>query len=229
MRLTGLRLASCGAVLLVGQTAVAATKIVQVGPNGALVFAPAAVTVNVGDTVEWQWAAGFHSTTRDEAPDTWDSGAVNTPHTFSHTFTQPGTFDFYCSVHKSLGMTGTVTVRPAAVTTTTIGAASSTCTSISACEVDLGAALPAPGAAANAKQRRVAVHLQALARRAAHQLDRAVAASGARQTRLFKLAGRTLERLRTAAANAEAHGNLVVPLGPVDADLDSLESLGHGS
>src|SRR2546428_761070 len=31
--------------------------------------------------------------------------------TFEHTFTQPGTFPYYCSVHFSLGMTGTITVQ----------------------------------------------------------------------------------------------------------------------
>ena len=35
-----------------------------------------------------------------------DSGA-----TYEHTFTQAGTFPYYCSVHFSLGMTGTITVQ----------------------------------------------------------------------------------------------------------------------
>src|SRR5262249_12835428 len=36
---------------------------VLVGPGGANTFSPAAVTVNVGDTVHWVWNSDFHSTT----------------------------------------------------------------------------------------------------------------------------------------------------------------------
>ena len=237
-RSRAIRLACCAAAVLVAQLAVAATKTVQVGPNGALVFSPAAVTVDVGDTVEWQWGTGFHSTTRQGGAETWDSGAVPSPHTFSHTFTHPGTYPYVCTVHLYLGMTGTVTVRPTAVTTTTTtlargsttstttpAAASGTCATISACEAALTAALPAASTATNGKERRVARRLQNLARRATHQLDRATAASSTRRAHLMDKAIRTLERLRSVAENAASQGTLVGPLDPIDADVASLESL----
>ena len=100
---------ACGAgVLLLVQMA-AATKTVQVGPNGALVFSPSAVTVNAGDTVDWQWMTGYHSTTGQQSPETWDSGVQYAPHTFSHTFMKPGTYPYFCSVHPK--MTGKVVVQ----------------------------------------------------------------------------------------------------------------------
>jgi len=236
MRSGSIRLAACAFALLAAPPAEAATKTVQVGPNGALVFAPASVTVNVGDTVEWQWAMGFHSTTGRQGPETWDSGAVASPHVFSHTFTHAGTYPYVCTVHAAFGMTGTVIVRAAAVTTTTTpgtkpsttstipAAASGTCTSITACDAALTAVLPAMSSAMNGKERRVARRLQSLARRAGHQLDRAVAASSTRRTHLVDKAIRTLERLRSVAGNAAAQGTLVVPFGPIDADVGSLES-----
>ena len=42
---------------------------------------------------------------------------------------------------------------------------------------------------------------------------------------LRETANRTLDRLRAAADKAESHGSLAVPLGPIDADVGSLESL----
>ena len=234
MRSGCVRLASCAAVVLLAGMVGAATKTVQVGPNGALVFSPSAVTVDAGDTVEWQWGTGFHSTTRRQGPEMWDSGVVNAPHAFSHAFTQPGKYSYFCSVHQALGMTGTVTVRPTMYTTTTrptststtnTGPVSGSCTSIKACATALTSALPAPGTAKTGKQRRIARLLERLARRADHQLNGAMAANGARQAHLFKKANRTLERLRAAADRAETQGTLGVPVGPIDADVGSFVSL----
>lgn len=57
-------------------------------------------TINLGDTVTWVWVDGPHSTTA--APgqlETWDSGTNLPPFSFSHTFNQLGTFNYYCTVH----------------------------------------------------------------------------------------------------------------------------------
>jgi plastocyanin len=81
-------------------------------------FTPAMVTVRVGDTVQWNWAGGTHSTTSGACPSCnpdghWDSGVKSTGSTFSHTFTSSdlGTRPYYCTVHLTL-MTGTVQVNP---------------------------------------------------------------------------------------------------------------------
>ena len=59
-------------------------------------FVPNFINVRVGDTVTWAWSGGsLHSTTSDTGE--WDSGAHVAPFTFSHTFTQAGTFPYHCS------------------------------------------------------------------------------------------------------------------------------------
>jgi plastocyanin len=99
--------------------ALLATVMVGVGGT-ANVFTPSAITIHPGDTVEWVWQGGFHDVISVAASaEQWNSGAptgtVGT--TFDHTFTQVGTFSYYCSVHgfdkgngTAGGMSGTVTV-----------------------------------------------------------------------------------------------------------------------
>jgi len=98
------------------------THTVMVGRDG-LTFTPARLTIHVGDTVRWVWATAGHSVvsgtdgTADNqfcSPD--DTGCANPPlsnagATYHHTFANPGTFPYYCSVHFFLGMKGTITVQ----------------------------------------------------------------------------------------------------------------------
>jgi hypothetical protein len=68
-------------------------------------FAPALIHVHVGDTVHWTWTGGDHSTTsgRPGAPDgNWDSGTQGGPFEYSHSFTLPGTFPYFCSEGQEL-------------------------------------------------------------------------------------------------------------------------------
>jgi plastocyanin len=59
-------------------------------------------TINLGDTVQWVWVSGLHSTTAAAGQlDSWDSGQHFSPFTYTHTFTELGTFNYYCSVHGS--------------------------------------------------------------------------------------------------------------------------------
>src|SRR5713101_3522375 len=93
----------------------AATFTVTVAPAGSLTFSPASQIINVGDTVHWVWAAFGHSTTSGNgctASGLWDSGVQGTGFTFDVTFPAAGTFNYYCSVHCGLGMTGTIIVGP---------------------------------------------------------------------------------------------------------------------
>ncbi len=78
----------------------------QVNIDG-FAFAPANLTVPVGTTVTW--------TNRDEEPHTvaasdgsFHSPGMGTGATFTHTFTDAGTFDYVCSIHPM--MRGTVVV-----------------------------------------------------------------------------------------------------------------------
>lgn len=72
------------------------------------VFAPQQLVVPPGTTVTW--------TNQDEAPHTvaskdksFRSAALDTGESFSYTFTTPGTYDYFCTLHPH--MVGSVTVR----------------------------------------------------------------------------------------------------------------------
>jgi plastocyanin len=95
------------------------TAIVNVG-QGGLNFVDqtsgsSVTTIRVGDTVRWVWVGGFHSTTSGTCqggcrPDgQWDSGEGSGLN-FSRTFTQAGSFEYYCTVHGAT-MAGVVQVR----------------------------------------------------------------------------------------------------------------------
>ena len=90
----------------------AGDQTVAVGPSTA--FSPPSVNVAPGEKVTWVWAGVFHSSTSDSqsGPEVWDSGVISTG-TFSHTFTTPGTYPYYCTVHSYPGgtaMNGSVQV-----------------------------------------------------------------------------------------------------------------------
>ncbi len=71
-------------------------------------FGPDMLTVPLGTTVTWtnNEIGVPHTTTADDGA--WDSGTMAEGDTFSHTFTEEGTFTYFCSIHPS--MTATVNV-----------------------------------------------------------------------------------------------------------------------
>jgi len=105
------------------------TRVVNVGATGNVftdaVSGNSTSTIHVGDTVQWSFRTGPHTTTSgtcsglggyygDDTCDPdgqWDSSIRNTNATFSHTFNTAGDFHYYCSVHGSM-MTGLVKVLP---------------------------------------------------------------------------------------------------------------------
>jgi plastocyanin len=71
-------------------------------------FTPASITVTAGTTVTW--------TNRDDIPHTvvsddkvFKSKVLDTDEKFSYTFSKPGTYPYFCSVHPK--MTGKVIVQ----------------------------------------------------------------------------------------------------------------------
>ena len=95
---------------------VVATALLPAGPARAedtavhidnFVFEPAQLTVKVGTTVTW--------TNRDDIPHTvvcagkFRSKTMDTDGTFSFTFTAPGEYKYFCSLHPH--MTGAVKVE----------------------------------------------------------------------------------------------------------------------
>jgi len=73
-------------------------------------FAPAELTVPVGATVTWVNRDDVpHTATSTVKPRAFDSGALDTDQTFSHVFTAPGEYEYFCTVHPH--MTGRVVVK----------------------------------------------------------------------------------------------------------------------
>jgi plastocyanin len=74
-------------------------------------FAPARLTVKAGTTVTWR--------NKDDIPHTitsttraFKSKALDTDDIFAFTFIEPGSYEYFCSLHPH--MTGTIVVEPAA-------------------------------------------------------------------------------------------------------------------
>jgi len=100
----------------------------------AVAFAPKELTVSNGDTVAWKHVGGEpHSVTAYEdsipedaaywasgafesesaATEGWDNGtgAVQSGHSYVHTFETTGTHEYYCVPHEAAGMTGSIIVE----------------------------------------------------------------------------------------------------------------------
>src|SRR6267154_4238151 len=103
-------------------SATSTTVDVTVAPGGTLTFDPSTVNISVGDTVRWTWAFGGHSVTSG-APCTADGQFCSPNNTncgqcvtssqgfvYEFTFTQAGSFSYFCCAHCALGMTGVVNV-----------------------------------------------------------------------------------------------------------------------
>jgi plastocyanin len=99
---------------------------VIVGANFSTSFNPSALTITAGDTVRWTWQGSNHSVTGGNctpsctadskfcSPDdtSCPTAAIsNSGFAYSHTFSQPGTYRYFCKFYGS-AMKGTITVLP---------------------------------------------------------------------------------------------------------------------
>jgi len=89
-----------------------------------LTFEPRSVTIPVGGTVEWTNASVLvHTVTDDpdeatvegssalpDGAESFDSGNMAPEAKFSHSFTVPGTYRYFCKPHEAAKMWGTVIV-----------------------------------------------------------------------------------------------------------------------
>ncbi len=88
------------------ETATAAAKIVI----DNFTFDPPELTIAPGTIVTWSNRDDVpHTATSTAKPRIFDSGALDTDQSFSHTFTTPGTFEYFCAVHPK--MTGRIIVK----------------------------------------------------------------------------------------------------------------------
>jgi len=96
--------------LMVG-TAWAANNSVRLTADNT--FQSSAVSVDVGETVDFTWDGGFHDVTfADGVSSGAPVGDVGT--IFSRTFDAAGSYAYVCTIHEAMGMIGTVTVAAAA-------------------------------------------------------------------------------------------------------------------
>jgi plastocyanin len=72
-------------------------------------FTPAELTVAAGTTVEWINRDDIPHVVVSEDKKTFKSKALDTDDKFSYTFTNPGTYAYFCSIHPK--MTGKVVVQ----------------------------------------------------------------------------------------------------------------------
>lgn len=110
MTLVALVVAVLPMTLVATMPARAATHTVEIAD---FAFAPATLTITVGDTVTWtNQDAVAHTAT--STAGVFDSGDLEQGESYSATFTAPGTYDYLCTPHPS--MTGRVVVVAAAAT-----------------------------------------------------------------------------------------------------------------
>ncbi|WP_436929994.1 cupredoxin domain-containing protein [Halosimplex halobium] len=94
-----------------------AAQVVAVA-DGGLSFSPETFEIATGETVVWVWYSSGHNVRPATTPggsefsgtaggdgDLYDEG-----HELSFTFETPGEYEYYCSPHRSAGMTGSFTV-----------------------------------------------------------------------------------------------------------------------
>jgi plastocyanin len=89
-------------------------------------FVAPSITITAGDSVTWSVSGvGTHSVTADDG--SFDSSpacptsCLSHGSTFSHTFSIPGTYPYYCRIHGGpggIGMSGAITVTAAQTATT---------------------------------------------------------------------------------------------------------------
>lgn len=75
----------------------------------ALKYSPETIEIRKGEAVEWVNNDLAPHTVTSRAADPFNSGAIDPDSSWSHTFSQPGTFPYYCTFHPE--MKGTVVVK----------------------------------------------------------------------------------------------------------------------
>jgi plastocyanin len=106
--LFALALVLCSAIATFADQSSAPTPapyVIQISNNA---FSPDSLTVPVGSTVTWKNEDPYAHTVTMQGKNGFDSGSLDSGKTFSHTFTAPGSYSYFCAVHPS--MTATITV-----------------------------------------------------------------------------------------------------------------------
>lgn len=82
------------------------------GNGGNWAFSPAAIRIDTGTTVLWEWTGkGQQHNVIDEGGNFESDLTAQEGFTFEYTFEEPGTFLYYCVPHEAVGMKGAVVVE----------------------------------------------------------------------------------------------------------------------
>ncbi|MFC7142651.1 halocyanin domain-containing protein [Halosimplex aquaticum] len=82
------------------------------GNGGNFAFEPAAIRIDSGTTVVWEWTGEgqSHNVVHEEG-DFESETTAEESFTFEHDFGESGTYRYYCLPHKTMGMKGAVVVE----------------------------------------------------------------------------------------------------------------------
>lgn len=102
------------ALVLPQQKSLATMFTIQVGTGNGFAFSPSSgIIAHVGDTINFVWVAGDHTTTSTTKPTgatPWDSPINSTQTSFMYIPTVVGTYAYQCNFHVSMGMIGSFSV-----------------------------------------------------------------------------------------------------------------------
>jgi plastocyanin len=86
---------------------------VQMGYDGNLIFEPAEITINAGESVHFvnNMLPPHNVIVEDRADLSHEALAMTPGEEFDVTFPEAGDFNFWCDPHKGAGMTGVVHVQ----------------------------------------------------------------------------------------------------------------------
>jgi|GEM_PF-2497185 len=102
----------CLFLLIAGSNIITAeTHIIRFGGDLGDNYVPANLTVTVGDTIEWQGAFNFHPLASTSVPDGAEEFQNSTGTVFSYVVTVAGDYEYICTVHDVIGMTGSFTAE----------------------------------------------------------------------------------------------------------------------
>ena len=113
-------LAVCAIVLFAStfaigvSSAAAATTTVKMGAdNGMLAFQPKEVTITAGDSVKWvnNKLAPHNVVVEGHAELSHKALSFAPGESFEETFSEPGTYTYWCEPHRGAGMVGKVVVK----------------------------------------------------------------------------------------------------------------------
>ena len=88
----------------------AVTQVVQFGGTLGFTYSPSSFNAKVGDTVEWEGDFTMHPLTSTTIPTGAASWQNTTGTAFKYVIEVPGSYDYHCEIHYTIGMAGSFTV-----------------------------------------------------------------------------------------------------------------------